>query len=80
MDFSPQWAFGNSHLARLLRIESPESGFFDEVVADRRSVAVLDGERNDGVSVSLERSLRCHLEDFDLEVLLLAAECDRPPQ
>src|SRR5437870_8744488 len=80
MDFSPQWSFGDSHLPRLLRIESPEPRFLGEMVADCRSVAVFDGERNEGVSVSLERGFRCQLEDLDLEVLLLAAEGDGPPQ
>ena len=80
MDFPPQRAFGNSHLARFVGIESAEPRFFGDVVADCHPVTVLDGEGNDGVAVSLERSLRRQLEDPDLEVLLFATECDRAPQ
>src|SRR5258707_9440561 len=80
MNFSPQRALGNSHLARQLRIQSAKARFLGDVVSDRQPVTVLDGEGNYRVSVPLERCLRRDLEHLDLEGLLLASECDRPPQ
>jgi hypothetical protein len=80
VDASPEWAFGNPQLARLLGIETPQPRFLGDVIADGGAIAVLDGERNDRVSLALERSIRRQLEDVDREVLLFATQRDRAPQ
>ena len=79
MDFSPERALGNSHLAGFVGIESAKPGFFGDMITDRDTIAVLDGERDDRVAGALEGSLGSELEDLDLEMLLFAAEGDRSP-
>src|SRR6266446_4094158 len=80
VNFSPQRSLGDSHLARQLRIESPQARFLGDVVSDRQPVTVLDGEGNHRVSIPLERRFRCYLEHLDLKRLLLASKCDRTPK
>ena len=65
MDLSPQRTFGNSQLAREVRIESAFPFFFDERVAERRRAAVVDGERDDRVAGALKSLPGFELQDLD---------------
>src|SRR6185436_38028 len=80
MDFPPQRSFRDSHLARLVGIESAEPSFLGDLIADGGAITVLNVEGDDRVAASLQRGIGGDLDHPDLEMLLFAAEADGFPQ
>ena len=71
---APERALGDPHLAREFGIEPPAAFFLDERVADRGLRAMLDGEREDRISLARDRRARRDLGDLERKGEPLDAE------